>query len=184
MNSWSFVSLKNIAATPWLNGGGLTRELLAWPHPLDWTVRFSVAEVERDGPFSKLAGVHRWFAVLSGAGVRLRIDDAVHELTVQSQPLEFDGAARADCELLAGPSRDFNLMLRQGHATMKRVSGAIDAKAGAQTLAAVYALEPGAVLSAGGETLQLPARTLAWRMLETETPLGLTGEALWIEITP
>jgi uncharacterized protein len=108
MNSWSFVSLKNIAATPWLNGGGLTRELLAWPHPLDWTVRFSVAEVERDGPFSKLAGVHRWFAVLSGAGVRLRIDDAVHELTVQSQPLEFDGAARADCELLAGPSRDFN----------------------------------------------------------------------------
>ena len=184
MNSWNLVSLKNVAASPWLNGGGVTRELLAWPHPLDWAVRFSVAEVERDGPFSNLPGVRRWFAVLAGAGVRLCIGDAVHELTMQSQPLEFDGAARADCKLLAGPTLDFNLMLRRGRATMKRVCGTIDAKAGARTLVAASALEPGATLSAGDETLQLAAGTFAWRILETQTPLRLAGEALWMEITP
>jgi len=184
MNSWNLVSLKDVAATPWLNGGGLTRELLAWPQPLDWTVRCSVAEVERDGPFSELPGVRRWFAVLGGAGVRLSIDGAVHELTAQSAPHEFDGAARTDCQLLAGPTRDFNLMLRRGRATLQRVRGAIDTKAGARTLAAAYALEPGATLDGGGETLQLPAGTFAWRILEIETPLRLAGEALWMEITP
>ena len=182
MNSWSLVCLKDVAATPWLNGGGVTRELLAWPHPRDWTVRLSVAEVERDGPFSNLPGVRRWFAVLSGPGVRLRVDDAVHELSARSEPLAFDGAARADCELLAGPSRDFNLMLKQGDAAMKRVSGAIARNPAARTLVAAYALEPGAALEGGGETLQLAAGTLAWRILETQTPLGLAGEALWMEI--
>jgi environmental stress-induced protein Ves len=34
-------------------------------------VRLSVADIERDGPFSAFAGLIRWFAVLSGAGVLL-----------------------------------------------------------------------------------------------------------------
>jgi uncharacterized protein len=184
MKSWSVVCLEDVAATPWLNGGGITRELLAWPHPLDWTARLSVAEVEHDGPFSHLAGVRRWFAVVSGAGVRLRIGDAIHELTTRSEPLEFDGAAHADCKLLAGPTRDFNLMLRQGRASMKRVRGAIDLKPAARALGAVYALDSGATLDGSGETLRLPANTFAWRILERETPLHLAGEALWMEIAP
>jgi uncharacterized protein len=190
MNSWRMVYLEDVAVTPWLNGGGVTRELLAWPHPLDWTVRFSMADIERDGPFSNLPGVRRWFAVVSGAGVQLRIDGAVHELTTQSEPLNFDGAAHTDCKLLAGPTRDFNLMLRQGRASMQRVRGAnsansaIHANPGARILCAVYPLEAGATLECGGETLQLPAGTFAWRILERETLLHLAGEALWMEIAP
>jgi uncharacterized protein len=196
MNSWSMVSLEDVAATPWLNGGGVTRELLAWPHPMDWTVRFSVAQVERDGPFSNLPGVRRWFAVIAGAGVQLRIDGAVHELTARSEPLAFDGGARADCKLLAGPTRDFNLMLRQGRASMQRVCSdnrangensantVFDANPGAHVLCAVYALEAGATLDGGGEALRLAAGTFAWRILERETPLRLAGEALWMEIAP
>ena len=44
-----------LAATPpqpWRNGGGVTRELLAWPAGGGWQVRVSVAEIEADGPFS------------------------------------------------------------------------------------------------------------------------------------
>ena len=54
-------------AARWRNGGGRTRELLAWPDAADWKVRVSVADVESDGPFSAFPGVQRWFAVLEGA---------------------------------------------------------------------------------------------------------------------
>ena len=57
---------------PWRNGGGVTRELLAWPDGGDWRVRVSVADIDADGPFSAFPGVERWFAVLEGAGVALR----------------------------------------------------------------------------------------------------------------
>jgi uncharacterized protein len=180
--NWNVVRLGDVAVTPWLNGGGITRELLAWPHPLDWTVRFSVAEVERDGPFSNLAGVRRWFAVLSGAGVRLRVGAQVHELTVQSDPLEFDGAAQTECELLAGATRDFNLMSRQGKAVMRRVSGSIECGGRARLLVAAYSLGSGAAVDCADGKLQLAPDTFAWRVLEADRPLRVSGEALWMEI--
>jgi len=31
-------------AVPWRNGGGVTRELLAWPDSKDWALRVSVAD--------------------------------------------------------------------------------------------------------------------------------------------
>ena len=65
------VALMSAAPQPWRNGGGVTRELLAG-RTEDWSVRLSVADIERDGPFSAFAGVDRWFAVLSGAGVVAR----------------------------------------------------------------------------------------------------------------
>ena len=70
---WSIVDPARIAKTPWKNGGGVTRELLTWPVADDWRVRVSIADVERDGRFSSFPGVRRWFAVLEGEGVRLRI---------------------------------------------------------------------------------------------------------------
>src|SRR5258706_8972671 len=58
--------VNDIAPAPWRNGGGLTRELLAWPDRSDWIVRISVAEILASGPFSEFPGVDRWFAVLHG----------------------------------------------------------------------------------------------------------------------
>src|SRR6218665_1188986 len=69
--SWSVVCANDVAPQRWKNDGGWTRELLAWPHPADWALRISVADIEADGPFSAFEGVQRWFAVLAGAGVRL-----------------------------------------------------------------------------------------------------------------
>jgi environmental stress-induced protein Ves len=51
--SWQIVPLEDVSPAPWRNGGGVTRELLAWPTPQDWDWRISVAEVEKNGPFSR-----------------------------------------------------------------------------------------------------------------------------------
>ena len=82
--SWHTVALADVAPSAWKNGGGTTRELLAWPSPADWVFRLSVAEVQADGPFSSFAGVQRWFAVLSGAGVRLRLGAAAGALPLHA----------------------------------------------------------------------------------------------------
>ena len=104
---------------PWRNGGGVTRELLAWPDARDWRVRVSVADIEADGPFSAFPGVQRWFAVLKGAGVALCIDGAAQRLTRSDAPFAFDGAAQPTCRLLDGPTRDLNLMLRGAGGSMR-----------------------------------------------------------------
>src|SRR5512133_3890793 len=111
--TWQVVSLADAAPSPWRNGGGVTRELAAWPGAADWAWRISVAEVASDGPFSRFDGVQRWFAVLGGQGVRLKLPDAWRELTRASAPFQFEGELAIDCELLDGPTQDLNLMVRR-----------------------------------------------------------------------
>jgi uncharacterized protein len=106
------VELAHVVPQPWRNGGGLTRELLAWPNAADWQLRLSVADIERDGPFSAFPGVQRWFCVLQGEGVALQFHSHTQSLLVGDPPLVFDGAAAPGCHLLGGPTRDLNLMLR------------------------------------------------------------------------
>lgn len=112
-----------IPPSPWRNGGGQTRELQAWPPGVDWQRRISLADIDRDGPFSPFAGVQRHFAVLEGAGVRLGLNGQTIELGPHSEPLAFDGAAAPDCHLINGPTRDLNLMLRGLKGTLERVRG-------------------------------------------------------------
>jgi environmental stress-induced protein Ves len=107
------VRLDRITPQPWKNGGGTTRELLAWPDAGDWHVRISVAEVERDGPFSAFPGIERWCAVMRGAGVVLMLPDGRHRLDSSAKPLRFDGADAAYCELIDRATTDLNLMIRR-----------------------------------------------------------------------
>ena len=76
----------DIAPQRWRNGGGWTRELLAWPDAAGWQVRLSVADVERDGPFSAFPGVQRWFAVLEGEGVELTVDGERRRIAARTRP--------------------------------------------------------------------------------------------------
>ena len=76
--TWNLVSLQAQPEQPWRNGGGMTRELLAFPAPAQWTVRISVADIQTSGPFSRFDGIERWFAVLDGDGVVLRSEFATH----------------------------------------------------------------------------------------------------------
>lgn len=156
------VRLADCAPQPWRNGGGLTRELLAWaPDDGPWQVRVSVADITRDGPFSAFPGVERGFAVLEGAGVRLDVDGVERRLTPDDAPLHFAGEAAPGCRLIDGPTRDLNLMAPRsaGVLTMRRAAPG-DVLDGRHRWRALYAAS-NARLGAPAD-LHLPAGTLAW----------------------
>ena len=182
--NWRHVALDSVVPGLWRNGGGATRELATWPDGQAWVWRISVAEVEKDGPFSIFAGVSRWFAVLEGAGVELDIDGRRHRLTPASAPLAFDGAAHTGCRLLDGATRDFNLMLRAAAASahVQWVAGACEFEVAAGATVAVFASQ-GATIADSSTQASVAAQTLAWRTISTQTRLRLTGaRALWMDI--
>jgi environmental stress-induced protein Ves len=191
--NWHMAPLANTSPNPWKNGGGVTRELVAWPSASNWLWRMSVAEVAESGPFSRFEGVQRWFAVLSGAGVRLEIGAEAdlaapahtHSLSRASAPLCFPGEVPVQCTLLDGPTQDFNLMLRREHASasMQRVSGEFSVRVDKNKIVAIYAINTWASVHFYQREMQLPSDTLAW----CECPSGVTLQvhavhALWMEI--
>lgn len=187
--SWQTVRWADVPPSPWRNGGGVTRELAAWPSAQDWVWRMSVAEVASSGPFSRFDGVQRWFAVLGGAGVWLTVDTPVgmqtHALTRSSAPLCFDGAVPTQCDLLNGPTQDFNLMLRSGRATgrMQRVAGVLTVTTLAPKLVAAYAISTGASVLFEHETMAIPAHSLAWRTVPAGGQVRIeAADALCMEI--
>ncbi len=109
-----------VTPQPWRNGGGRTRELLLWPDDAgSWNLRISLAGVTRSGPFSLYPGVQRWFGVIEGNGVALRVQGKEYRLNVASEPLQFRGDAPVQCDLLDGPTSDLNLMVCGGVGLMQ-----------------------------------------------------------------
>lgn len=99
---------------PWKNGGGRTAEIAAWPAGEGaFAGRCSIAEIERDGPFSAWPGVDRAFVLLAGAGVVLTQRGADVEIVARHETVRFVGDDAASCRLVAGPVRAFNLMVRR-----------------------------------------------------------------------
>ncbi|MBL8352751.1 MAG: HutD family protein [Burkholderiaceae bacterium] len=163
MSRIQLVALTDCADQPWRNGGGTTRDLLTWPvGATAWQLRVSVADIDRDGPFSRFDGVQRWFSVLAGAGVRLQLPGGPVTLTPADAPLAFDGADAPGCTLLAGPTRDLNLMARHdaGRARMQRALPAQPLE-GRPCWRGLY-VGAEALLQAGGTDHRLAADTLAW----------------------
>ena len=118
----------------WKNGGGLTEEIATHPEEsaldtFEW--RVSIAEVERDGPFSRFPGVDRTITLTEGAGMRLSGNGRDVLLRTPFEPYTFDGGDAVDCTLLAGPIRDFNAMFRRertrGYVRVVRRSAIVDA---------------------------------------------------------
>jgi environmental stress-induced protein Ves len=101
---------------PWKNGGGITTEIWVSPEgsglaraPFDW--RVSIADVAIDGPFSKFAGYDRHIMLLDGQGMRLETEESGRiDLDLYS-PAAFSGDWTVMGKLVAGPVRDFNLMV-------------------------------------------------------------------------
>ena len=113
MTGWRRMAWQDCPLVPWRNGGGRTREVLAWPDAENWLVRVSVADIEADGPFSKFAGIERAFAVLEGAGVVLTLPQGDLRLDRSSKAALFAGEDAPMCQLVDGPTRDLNLMVRR-----------------------------------------------------------------------
>lgn len=148
---------------PWKNGGGLTRELLAWPAREPWTLRISVADIRADGPFSAFPGVDRWFAVLEGAGVLLILPDGKQTVGIADAPLHFRGEAAPPCELLDGPTRDLNLMIRRdaGRGGMRRALPGEDFGS-RDAFRALFTADPLALQIDGADAARVPAMALLW----------------------
>ncbi|MFI4927636.1 MAG: HutD family protein, partial [Burkholderiales bacterium] len=157
------------------------------PTRADWAWRISVADVTADGPFSHFPGVQRWFAVVHGEGVRLCINDEIHEAAATSAPLEFDGAAQVDSWLLAGPTQDLNLMVDRERASgvMTRVSAPRRFTTVADGVVAVFTLgAPASIGTDGNDAVELAPYSLAWAQLPGGTGLALASSgALCMEIT-
>lgn len=175
-------------AAPWKNGGGLTREVAAWPpgaslDAFDW--RVSIAEVSRGGPFSTFPGVVRVLTVIDGAGLALAVAGmAPVRLDAGSAPYAFPGEAPCDAELTEGPIRDLNVMVRRGgwYASVRRlrvVGETPIAAVAEQTL--VVALDPLAV--AGGEPLAAEDALLLSRGTGV-TLCGSGARAVLVELDP
>lgn len=183
--NWHEIRLDEVFPTPWRNGGGSTRELLAWPHKEEWAVRVSVARIAEAGPFSAYPGVTRWFSVLSGEGVGLRVDGREHRLDRRSDPLRFDGSAAVDCTLAAGATEDFNLMLRGCEGSLRRVAGRQEIACRKGALVGVYSHDHEVAFLAVEVRIVVPPRTLAWNLVPMDERVDLeTRGALWFEVIP
>lgn len=141
-------------AAPWKNGGGLTRDIAAWPAEADVNAfewRLSLAEITRDGPFSTFRGVDRNLTLIEGEGLALDVDGETHSLGAGAR-VAFAGEAVTAARLVAGPVRDFNVMVRRD-AWRARVTdlfgGPVHAARGGHAF--VLALGPGRVAFEGRE---------------------------------
>ncbi len=113
------IRIRDYQRNRWNNDGGWTteiaRESLADSSDgFRW--RVSIADIETDGPFSLFPGVDRKLLLLAGKGIELDIDHSPPtRLDQRFQRIQFDGEAAVQCRLLAGPTRDFNVMTARGH---------------------------------------------------------------------
>ncbi|QCP49055.1 HutD family protein [Trinickia violacea] len=107
------VAVQPLASFPtqrWRNGGGTTRALAEAP---DGGWRVSLADVERDGPYSRFAGMTRLSLVMEGSGVTLR--DAADEVWLQRGiPVGYDGERAWQATLCEGPVIALNAMAAHG----------------------------------------------------------------------
>ena len=165
------VRFDDIKPQPWRNGGGVTRELLTWPDANNWLMRLSVADIERDGPFSAFPGIDRWFAVLTGHGVQLGMPGRA--IQAGESPVHFDGATAPDCKLINGSTRDLNLMIRRDSASgwMKRAESGVQWQLlpNAQPepyvgigIRGVFTLESCELRCDGNGAIAVPAMSVAW----------------------
>ncbi|HEX6016846.1 MAG TPA: HutD family protein [Burkholderiaceae bacterium] len=176
---------------PWRNGGGTTRDLLAWPDPAAWRLRISVAAIERDGPFSDFIGIERWFAVLQGSGVALQLGSVRREVRRGAPPLRFDGALAPMCWLLDGPTSDLNLLVRRdaGTAAMQDAAPGCDWTSDAAWRALLSAgaaelvVDDRAVAATRGTALLWSAQAAQqrWQMRPRS---GTMARGWWIEFRP
>lgn len=160
-----------VTPEPWKNGGGVTRTLSvdAAQQPPRW--RVSVADIDRDGPYSRYPGYDRVSVVLSGGGVELVEDvaDAERITLAPGVATAFAGDAAFQSHLLNGPVRVLNLFVLRGAAAASVVcvgGGKAAVEAGgltqdgvathtlriivaAQAGRLIHAAEAGVVLAAG-----------------------------------
>jgi len=122
-----------VTPEPWKNGGGVTRTLSVDAAQQAPRWRVSVADIDRDGPYSRFPGYDRVSVVLTGGGVELVEDadayadaadvadvadlaDARRITLAPGVATAFAGDAGFQARLVNGPVRVLNLFVLRGAA--------------------------------------------------------------------
>ncbi len=112
-----FLTPADYTVSPWKNGLGTTTEIARYADgtaggfDFDW--RVSAADVVADGPFSTFPGIHRTIVMVTGNGMELQFADGSMHHLLPLKPFTFDGGIGVNGRLIAGPVRDFNVMVRR-----------------------------------------------------------------------
>ncbi|WP_171021575.1 HutD/Ves family protein [Parasedimentitalea maritima] len=103
------LSINQSAAVQWKNGGGTTHELGQRVEAGELIWRLSLANIEKDGPFSIFPGLCRIHTIVAGQGLCLS-GDGNTLLVKPFQPVSFDGGLKLEAQLADGPCRAFNVI--------------------------------------------------------------------------
>ena len=133
MSYYQIYAPDRFKSMPWRNGLGHTIEILAecLPESTEFAWRLSMADVVDDGCFSDFSGYDRTLLLLQGEGITLNHANGQCDRLVQPlQAAHFDGEARTEASLHAGPIKDFNVMTRRGFcsASVQSLHNATDAE--------------------------------------------------------
>jgi environmental stress-induced protein Ves len=152
-------------AMAWKNGQGITHEIAREPAAgEDFLWRLSIAEVAASGDFSLFPGYQRTITLIEGAGMRLAFAEAPEKsIARRLEPFAFSGDWHCRCTLLAGPVRDFNLMVDRSRARGATEVMSLDRTPQARVIESgwllVYCaegnLEAGGFPATAGDTIQL-----------------------------
>jgi uncharacterized protein len=161
---------------PWKNGGGVTREIAAFPpadgvEAFDW--RISTAVVSMPGRFSHFGGVDRTLAVISGR-LELELDgrDEPVALSAASEPYAFPGDVGCFGTPIGGEVIDLNLMVRRGRGTgsIKRIASPESVAIILTTPCTVFVFVDGGGLSWREDTVSL----CPWDAIRIDDAVGET----------
>lgn len=174
-------------ARPWKNGGGTTRDIVVSPpgaslDDFDW--RLSLAQVDRDGPFSRFDDVDRTLVLLSGA---MTLHEQHRRIDLKRNELVAFAGERAIVATLAGGSTlDFNVMTRRGrvrHVARQEIFDKPTTVTPADaSIIVLFALDSG--LSVAGELLGVYDTAVLSSESAAVTPSAEKAAALVVEIRP
>jgi uncharacterized protein len=169
----------SIPLTPWPNGLGLARQMLAYPDPGNPLCQISMAEITADSAFSHFGGIDRITVPVCGNGLTLDVAgfgclvaDGTHAA------LRYPGDRPTTCRLTDGPMRVLNVMTVRGRATAEQTL---------ERLTATLRLEPGdgAVFAwcLDGHMRTEDGQTIAGdEGVYADTPVVLRGDATLIVV--
>ncbi|MEX0167821.1 HutD family protein [Streptomyces sp. LMG1-1-1.1] len=182
--------VETLTAGRWRNGGGATREIASRPTGTEgFAWRASVADIDRDGPFSAFPGVDRTLTLLAGDAVRLTSPGAFDRLLDRAgEPFAFSGDLALSAELPGGACRVLNIMVRRGSRTARvdRVTAPVVPAAGHAGV--LYVL--GGHWQAGADGPVMAAGQGVWWDGDDEAPgravapLSPDAAALWADVAP
>jgi len=133
MSDYQIYAPDRFKSMPWRNGLGHTIEILAecLPESTEFAWRLSMADVVDDGCFSEFSGYDRTLLLLQGEGITLNHGNGQSDRLVKHlQAAHFNGEAKTEASLHAGPIKDFNVMTRRNFcsASVQSLHHATDAE--------------------------------------------------------